>query len=47
MFDDVRIGTATISDNGTLSAIITSPVLAENIQLGTLQYLSITPKLKE
>lgn len=46
-FEGERIGNAIISDNGILSMIITSPVLAEKMKLGTIQHLSIEPKLKE
>lgn len=47
MFEGERVGTAVISDNGILSAIITSPLLAEKLMPGTIQHLSIVPTLKE
>jgi hypothetical protein len=46
-FEGERIGTATISDNGILDMLITSPVLAANLKLGTIEHLSISTKLKE
>lgn len=48
MVDGKKVGTAIVSGNGTLSAIITDPAIAELISpKRELQHLSIMPTYKQ
>lgn len=47
MLDGERIGTAEISNSGLLTALVNSDSVAKKLQLGTIEHLSITPKIKE
>ena len=45
--DGDRIGTAEISNSGLIAMTINSDIVAQKLQLGNIQHLSITAKHKD